>query len=141
MTDGPTLFVGVDHAMRTARTEFLGPVGVIPFGDKQEAIRVGNDSEFGSAAGVWSGDPLRALRVSCAPAWWWSTAADITPTDPSTDTSTAASAGKTGRGRCRNIFSTRRSTGRRASHSIQLPPGGINIDCQVGGVALCAKSD
>jgi len=61
----PTLFVGVDNAMRIARTEFFGPVGVvIPFRDEQEAVRIANESDYGLAGGVWSGDPLRALGVA-----------------------------------------------------------------------------
>lgn len=61
----PTLFVGVQNSMKIARTEFFGPVGVvIPFRDDEEAIRIANDSEYGLAGGVWSGDPIRALNVA-----------------------------------------------------------------------------
>ena len=61
----PTLFVGVDNAMTIARKELFGPVGVvIPFRDEQEAIDIANDSEYGLAAGVWSGDPARAFGVA-----------------------------------------------------------------------------
>jgi len=61
----PTLFVGVDNSMEIARKEFFGPVAVvIPFRDDKEAVRLANDSEFGLAGGVWSGDALRGLDVA-----------------------------------------------------------------------------
>lgn len=61
----PTLFTGVDNAMRIAQEEFFGPVGVvIPFKDDDDAVRIANDSRFGLAGGVWSGDPVRAVGVA-----------------------------------------------------------------------------
>jgi aldehyde dehydrogenase (NAD+) len=61
----PTLFVGANNAMKIARTEFFGPVGVvIPFDDDDEAARIANDSEYGLSGGVWSADPIRAARVA-----------------------------------------------------------------------------
>ncbi|MEB3031199.1 aldehyde dehydrogenase family protein [[Mycobacterium] nativiensis] len=61
----PTLFVGVDNAMRIAQEEFFGPVGVvIPFSDDDDAVRIANDSRYGLAGGVWSGNPIRALNVA-----------------------------------------------------------------------------
>lgn len=61
----PTLFVGVDNSMEIARKEFFGPVAVvIPFKDDDEAVRLANDSEFGLAGAVWSGDALRGLAVA-----------------------------------------------------------------------------
>lgn len=61
----PTLFVGVDNAMRIAQEEFFGPVGVvIPFRDDDEAVRIANDSRFGLSGGVWSADPVRAVGVA-----------------------------------------------------------------------------
>lgn len=61
----PTLFVGVDNSMEIARKEFFGPVAVvIPFRDDDEAVRLANDSEFGLAGAVWSGDAVRGLNVA-----------------------------------------------------------------------------
>lgn len=61
----PTLFVGVDNAMDIARKEFFGPVAVvIPFADDDEAVRIANDSEYGLAGGVWSGDALHGYDVA-----------------------------------------------------------------------------
>ena len=45
--------------------EIFGPVlSVIPFEDEDEAIAIGNDIVFGLAAGVWTSDIGRALRMS-----------------------------------------------------------------------------
>ncbi len=51
--------------MRIAQEEIFGPVlSVIPFEDEEEAIAIGNDIVFGLAAGVWTSDIGRALRMS-----------------------------------------------------------------------------
>jgi aldehyde dehydrogenase (NAD+) len=61
----PTIFTGVRNDMRIAQEEVFGPVlSVIPFEDEAEALRVGNDIVFGLAAGVWTKDMGRALRMS-----------------------------------------------------------------------------
>ncbi len=61
----PTIFTGVSNDMRIAQEEVFGPVlSVIPFDTEEEAVKIGNDIMFGLAAGVWTSDIGRALRMS-----------------------------------------------------------------------------
>ncbi|KQQ86252.1 betaine-aldehyde dehydrogenase [Aureimonas sp. Leaf324] len=60
----PTVFAGVDMDMRIAREEIFGPVvSIIPFDDVEDAIRIGNQTEYGLAGAVWSRDVSTALTV------------------------------------------------------------------------------
>ena len=60
-----TVFSGVTPEMTIAREEIFGPVLVImPYENEEQAIAIANDSAYGLAGGVWSGDPDRALRVA-----------------------------------------------------------------------------
>ncbi len=60
----PTIFDEVHPSMRIAREEIFGPVlSVIPFETEADAIRIANDSEYGLAAGVWTTNITRGLRV------------------------------------------------------------------------------
>ena len=61
----PTLFSDVHNQMRIAREEVFGPVLVIiPFETEDEAIAIANDSPYGLAAYLQTGDPIRARRVA-----------------------------------------------------------------------------
>jgi (Z)-2-((N-methylformamido)methylene)-5-hydroxybutyrolactone dehydrogenase len=61
----PTIFTGVRNEMRIAQEEVFGPVlAVIAFDGEEDAIRIANDVRFGLAAGVWTKDIGRAIRMS-----------------------------------------------------------------------------
>ena len=60
----PTILTG-DNSMRVSREEIFGPVVVvIPYADEGEAIRLANDSEYGLAGSVWTGDRAHGLEVA-----------------------------------------------------------------------------
>ena len=61
----PTIFTGVNNAMRIAREEVFGPVlAVIPFEDEEQAYAIANDTAFGLGAGLWTSDMRRAIEGS-----------------------------------------------------------------------------
>jgi acyl-CoA reductase-like NAD-dependent aldehyde dehydrogenase len=61
----PTVFSNVSNDMTIAQEEIFGPVLVIiPYEDEDDAVRIANDSIYGLAGGVWSGDPDRAKQVA-----------------------------------------------------------------------------
>ncbi|TPQ28474.1 aldehyde dehydrogenase family protein [Cupriavidus pinatubonensis] len=61
----PTVFADVSNDMTIAREEIFGPVlSMIPYDNEAEAIRIANDTPYGLAAYVWSGNPARARRVA-----------------------------------------------------------------------------
>jgi betaine-aldehyde dehydrogenase len=61
----PTVFANVNNQMTIAREEIFGPVlSIIPYEDEDDAVRIANDTIYGLAGGVWSGDEARAKRVA-----------------------------------------------------------------------------
>ncbi|MBW4653496.1 MAG: NAD-dependent succinate-semialdehyde dehydrogenase [Kaiparowitsia implicata GSE-PSE-MK54-09C] len=61
----PTVLTGVSSDARLVRDEIFGPVAPIAtFKTEEEAIRLGNDTEYGLIAYVFTGDLARGLRVS-----------------------------------------------------------------------------
>ncbi len=61
----PTIFTGVDNAMRIAREEIFGPVlCLIAYEDEEDAIAIANDTPYGLSSHVSSADPDRARRVA-----------------------------------------------------------------------------
>jgi aldehyde dehydrogenase (NAD+) len=61
----PTVFADVNNDMTIAREEIFGPVlAMIPFDTEEEAIEIANDTPYGLAAYVQSGDQARAQKVA-----------------------------------------------------------------------------
>jgi len=61
----PTIFTGVQPAMRIAQEEVFGPIlSIIPFDNEDEAVRIANGTVYGLAAGVWTTSIRRALTMA-----------------------------------------------------------------------------
>jgi len=61
----PTVLAGVVPGSKVEQEEVFGPVlAVIPYADEDEAVRIANDTPYGLAGGVFSGDQDRAVRVA-----------------------------------------------------------------------------
>ena len=63
----PTVLTSSDHDMKIAHTELFGPVIVVlPFDDEAQAIELANDTSFGLAAGFFTTNLGRAMRLTKA---------------------------------------------------------------------------
>ena len=61
----PTVFADVENHMRVAREEIFGPVlAITPFDSEDEAVAIANDTPYGLAAYVQTGDSDRAERLA-----------------------------------------------------------------------------
>ncbi len=61
----PVVFTDVTPEMRIYQEEIFGPVAIlVPFSDEADALAKANDTEFGLAAGLWTKNLDRAIRIS-----------------------------------------------------------------------------
>lgn len=70
----PTLVADADHSMQVMTEETFGPVlGIMPFDDREEALRLANDTRYGLAGFVFSHDLAAALimaeRIEAGSVW------------------------------------------------------------------------
>lgn len=61
----PTILADVRPGSAVEQEEIFGPVlVVVPFDDEEEAVAIANGTRYGLAAGIWTGDQRRAIRLA-----------------------------------------------------------------------------
>ncbi len=61
----PTVFANVKNDMTVAREEIFGPVlCILPYDTEDDAVRIANDTPYGLAAYVESGDAVHARKIA-----------------------------------------------------------------------------
>ncbi len=61
----PTIIEGLPHDSAVCQEEIFGPVLVaMAYDDEEELVGLANDNVFGLAAGIWTADYRRALRLA-----------------------------------------------------------------------------
>lgn len=61
----PTVFVNTNNKMKISQEEIFGPVvTLIKFKDDDDAVEIANDSIYGLAGAVWSGNDERAIKLA-----------------------------------------------------------------------------
>jgi len=61
----PTVFADVKNDMTIAREEIFGPVlCILPYDSEDDAVRIANDTPYGLAAYVESGDAAHAKKIA-----------------------------------------------------------------------------
>ncbi|MCT1446821.1 aldehyde dehydrogenase [Brevibacterium casei] len=61
----PTVLTDTTNDMRITQEEIFGPVAaVMPFDTEEEVLELANDTEYGLAAGVWTTNLARSMRMS-----------------------------------------------------------------------------
>ncbi len=61
----PTVVTDVDHSMRMMQEETFGPILALrSVEDAEEAVAMANDSAFGLAASIWTGDSRRGRHLA-----------------------------------------------------------------------------
>ena len=62
---GPTIFTDVPNGADLAQSEVFGPVvSTESWEDEENVVNIANDTIFGLAAGIWSQDVARAMRIA-----------------------------------------------------------------------------
>ena len=61
----PTIYTGLAESARCVKEEIFGPVcHIAPFDSEEEAVAMANDTKYGLAASIWTGNLKRGHRVA-----------------------------------------------------------------------------